>query len=46
VCDNDQVKPKSWFSKIFCQTINSFIDAVASRYVAATSTHLAARIKT
>ena len=45
VRDNDQVKPKSWFSKTFYQSINSFIDAVTSRYVAATGTHLAASIK-
>ncbi len=43
--DNAQVKPKSWFSKTFYSSINSFIDAVTSRYLVATGTHLAARIK-
>ncbi|MGI4762605.1 MAG: hypothetical protein ACRYF0_17985 [Janthinobacterium lividum] len=43
--DNAQVKPKSWFSKTFYQSINSFIDAVTRRYVAATGTHLAASLK-
>jgi hypothetical protein len=41
---NAQVKPKSWFSKTFYQSINSFIDAVTSRYVAATGTHMAATL--
>jgi hypothetical protein len=45
VRDNDQVKPKSWFSKTFYQTINSFINAVTSRYLAATGTHMAASLQ-
>jgi len=44
VRDRDQVKPESWFSKAFYQTINRFIDAVTSRYVAATGMHLSARL--
>ena len=43
--DNAQVKPKSWFSKTFYSSINRFIDALTSRYVAATGTHLAASLK-
>jgi hypothetical protein len=42
--DNAQVKPKSWFAKTFYSSINSFIDAVTSRYVAATGTHMAATL--
>ena len=43
--DNAQVRPKSWFSKTFYQSINRFIDAVTTRYLAATGTHMAAMIK-
>ncbi len=43
--DNAQVKPKSWFSKTFYSSINGFIDAVTTRYLAATGTHLAATLK-
>jgi hypothetical protein len=43
--DRDGVKPKSWFSKTFYQSINRFIDAVTTRYVAATGTHLAATLR-
>ena len=43
--DNAQVRPKSWFSKTFYSSITRFIDAVTSRYVAATGTHLAATLK-
>ena len=43
--DKADVKPKSWFSKTFYQSINRFIDAVTTRYVAATGTHMAASIK-
>lgn len=42
--DNADVRPKSWFSKTFYSSINRFIDAVTTRYVAATGTHLAASI--
>jgi hypothetical protein len=42
--DNADVKPKSWFAKTFYQSINRFIDAVTTRYVAATGTHMAASI--
>ncbi|MGI4871215.1 MAG: hypothetical protein ACRYFX_08565 [Janthinobacterium lividum] len=43
--DQAQVRPKSWFSKTFYSSINRFIDAVTTRYLAATGTHLAASIK-
>jgi hypothetical protein len=43
--DRDDVRPKSWFSKTFYQSINRFIDAVTTRYVAATGTHLAATLR-
>jgi len=43
--DNAQVRPKSWFSKIFYSSINGFIDAVTTRYLAATGSHLAATLK-
>jgi hypothetical protein len=43
--DKAQVRPKSWFSKTFYSTINRFIDAVTSRYLVATGTHLAATLK-
>jgi hypothetical protein len=43
--DKTQVRPKSWFAKTFYSSINGFIDAVTSRYVAATGTHLAATLK-
>lgn len=43
--DNAQVKPRSWFSKTFYSSINRFIDAVTTRYLAATGTHLAATLK-
>ncbi len=43
--DNAQVRPKSWFSKTFYSSINGFIDAVTSRYLVATGTHLAATLK-
>ncbi|MVN75826.1 hypothetical protein GO988_05755 [Hymenobacter sp. HMF4947] len=43
--DNAQVRPKSWFSKTFYKSINGFIDAVTTRYKAATGTHLAATLK-
>ena len=43
--DNAQVKPKSWFSKTFYSSINRFIDAVTTRYLAATGSHLAATLK-
>jgi len=43
--DKDQVKPKSWFAKNFYSSINSFINAVTDRYLAATGTHLAASLK-
>ena len=42
--DKAQVRPKSWFAKTFYSTINSFIDAVTSRYLVATGTHMAASI--
>lgn len=42
--DNADVRPKSWFAKTFYSSINRFIDAVTTRYVAATGTHLAASI--
>jgi hypothetical protein len=45
VRDKADVRPKSWFSKTFYSSINSFIDAVTSRYLVATGTHLAASIK-
>jgi hypothetical protein len=45
VRDRADVRPRSWFAKTFYSSINSFIDAVTSRYVAATGTHLAASIK-
>lgn len=43
--DNAQVRPKSWFSKTFYSSINRFIDAVTSRYLVATGSHLAASLK-
>jgi hypothetical protein len=43
--DKDEVQPKSWFAKTFYQSINRFIDAVTTRYVAATGTHLAASLR-
>ncbi len=43
--DNADVRPKSWFAKTFYQSINRFIDAVTTRYVAATGTHLAATLR-
>lgn len=43
--DRDQVKPKSWFAKTFYKSINQFIDAVTSRYLVATGTHLAASLR-
>jgi hypothetical protein len=45
VRDKGDVCPKSWLSKNFYSSINRFIDAVTSRYVAATGTHMAASIK-
>jgi hypothetical protein len=45
VRDKADVRPKSWFSKTFYSSLNSFIDAVTSRYLVATGTHLAASIK-
>jgi hypothetical protein len=42
--DNADVRPKSWFAKTFYQSINRFIDAVTTRYAAATGTHMAASI--
>ena len=43
--DKDEVKPKTWFAKTFYQSINRFIDAVTTRYVAATGTHMAASLR-
>jgi|GEM_PF-1465054 len=43
--DFEAVRPKSWFSKTFYSSINRFIDAVTTRYVAATGTHLAATLR-
>ena len=43
--EGQQAKPKSWFAKTFYSSINSFIDAVTTRYMAATGTHLAASLK-
>ncbi|MGI4835122.1 MAG: hypothetical protein ACRYFK_16840 [Janthinobacterium lividum] len=43
--DKAEVRPKSWFSKTFYSSINRFIDAVTTRYLAATGTHLAATLK-
>jgi hypothetical protein len=43
--DRADVRPKSWFSKTFYANINSFNDAVTSRYMAAAGMHLAASIK-
>ena len=43
--DQAQVRPKAWFSKTFYASINRFIDAVTTRYLAATGTHLAASLK-
>lgn len=43
--DNAQVRPKSWFSKTFYSSINRFIDAVTTRYLAATGTHVAASLQ-
>jgi hypothetical protein len=43
--DKDEVKPKAWFAKTFYSSINRFIDAVTTRYLAATGTHMAASIK-
>jgi hypothetical protein len=40
----EQARPKTWFAKTFYASINRFIDAVTTRYVAATGTHLAASI--
>jgi hypothetical protein len=45
VRDKADVRPKSWFSKTFYSSINRFIDAVTSRYLVATGTHLAASLK-
>jgi hypothetical protein len=45
VRDRGHLRPKSWFSKTFYSSINSFIDAVTSRYLVATGTHMAASIK-
>ena len=42
--DNAQVRPKYWFAKTFYSSINHFIDAVTTRYLAATGTHLAASL--
>jgi hypothetical protein len=42
--DRADVRPKFWFSKTFYSSINRFIDAVTTRYVAATGTHMAASI--
>lgn len=38
-------KPRPWFSKTFYKSINSFIDAVTTRYAAQTGTHIAASIQ-
>ncbi len=43
--DKDEVRPKTWFAKTFYASINRFIDAVTSRYVAATGTHIAASLR-
>jgi hypothetical protein len=38
-------KPRPWFAKTFYRSINSFIDAVTTRYAGATGTHIAASIQ-
>jgi hypothetical protein len=43
--DGEQARPKTWFAKTFYASINRFIDAVTTRYLAATGTHMAASIK-
>ena len=43
--DGEQARPKTWFAKTFYSSINRFIDAVTTRYVAATGTHMAATLR-
>jgi hypothetical protein len=43
--DNSQVKPKAWFAKTFYGSLNSFLDAVTTRYAAQTGQHIAASIR-
>lgn len=43
--DKADVRPRTWFAKTFYASINRFIDAVTTRYLAATGTHLAATLK-
>ncbi len=43
--DHAAVRPRPWFAKTFYSSINRFIDAVTTRYLAATGTHLAATLK-
>lgn len=43
--DGEQGTPKTWFAKTFYKSINRFIDAVTTRYLAATGTHMAASIR-
>jgi hypothetical protein len=43
--DKADVRPRTWFAKTFYQSINRFIDAVITRYLAAISTHLPATLR-
>ena len=43
--EGEQARPKTWFAKTFYSSINRFIDAVTTRYLAATGTHLAATLR-
>jgi hypothetical protein len=43
--DNSQYRGWAWFSKTFYKSINSFIDAVTTRYAAQTGQHIAANIR-
>lgn len=43
--DGPSPKPRAWFAKTFYRSINSFIDAVVTRYAAQTGTHIAASLQ-
>lgn len=43
--DQDGPKPRAWFAKTFYRSLNSFIDAVTTRYAGQTGKHLAAAIQ-